>query len=88
MSVTISYKPSACRMLHGTWTHTVGTAEETLTVMGVVYDGKITCVDDATKAINVDYQISYSTTTGRSTITFNYTGDVTDGRFIFWVSSM
>lgn len=89
MAVTVNYKSVAVKMVHGTWTHTSGAANESLTVMGYVYSGVVSnCDADGTVDTAIGYTVSRSTTTGISTITIDNQADVTDGRFIFFVSAM
>lgn len=89
MSATANYKISACRMISGTFTHTEGDTDDTLDVAGYVIAGIVNNVDSSGGvAVPMTYSVSRSTTTGISTITIQNNGAVTDGRFVFFVSSM
>lgn len=90
MSVTVNNKRMTNgRVVCGTWTHSEGEANESVTIPGYIFGGQIT-VHDASGSVDnaIRYSISRSTTTGVSTVTFHYGADVTDGRFYFFTSSM
>ncbi len=88
MSTTVNSKSTALRIIHGTWTHSEGTANETLVVLGYVYSGIVTNCDTTNADVGIKYSVSRDTTTNKSTITFHCSSAVTDGRFMFFVSSM
>jgi len=84
MSVSvIGRKVGNAVMVHGTWTHTVGAAEETLAVAGRVLAAIFTHVDSSgAHDVLMSYSLSQSTTTGVTTITIHGQAAVTTGRFV------
>lgn len=88
MAVTVQgRKVGNIVMVFGTWTHTKGTAEESLAVAGRVLGAIISHLDtDVAHDILNAWSVSQDTTTGVTTITIHTQADVTDGRFIIFTS--
>lgn len=89
MSVTIATKSVTYgRPIFGTWTHTEGEAEESVSLLGTVLYGSVAAIDSSGQIDpGIRWSESYSTSTGKTTITIHYGGTVTTGRFCFWMGS-
>jgi len=89
MSATVNNKMHSCgRDVFGTFTHTEGEANPTVTVAGYVWVGIVQSLDTDDVDVSMKYSVSRDTTTGISTITIHCTETVADGRFWFKTTTM